>query len=132
MSGAATITQLWLDPDFRALKHHVIESTGLAYYADKDEELAARIGPRISQLALDGCGAYLTLLKNHEAGESERHLLINQLTIGETYFFRFTEQFDALRDVVIPDLLERNQATRSLRIWSAGCAIGAEPYSIAI
>ena len=132
MRSAATAGPLWLDPDFPALKNHVIESTGLAYYADKDDDLAARIGPRLSQLAMDGCGDYLALLKNRESGESERHLLINQLTIGETYFFRFTEQFDALRDVVIPDLLERNQATRTLRIWSAGCAIGAEPYSIAI
>ncbi len=78
-----------------------------------------RISARLAELGLNGCGAYLELLKNREAGEPERHLLIGQLTIGETYFFRHTEQFDALRDLVLPDLIERNRSTRSLRIWSA-------------
>jgi chemotaxis protein methyltransferase CheR len=120
------------DPDFPSLKQHVIDVTGLAYYADKDGDFAARIGPRLSHLALKSCGAYLALLRDREAGEAERHLLIGQLTIGETYFFRHTEQFDALRDVVLPDLIKRNEARRTLRVWSAGCAIGAEPYSLAI
>jgi chemotaxis protein methyltransferase CheR len=120
------------DPDYLSLKQHLIESTGLAYYADKDSDLAFRLGARLSELKLGGCGPYLSLLKNSEAGESERHLLIGQLTIGETFFFRHSEQFDALRDVVLPDLIERNQTTRTLRIWSAGCATGAEPYSLAI
>jgi chemotaxis protein methyltransferase CheR len=132
VSLAAAPRPLWQDPDFSSLKEHLIASTGLAYYADKDTDLADRIRPRLSHLAMNDCGAYLALLRNREAGESERHLLINQLTIGETYFFRHTEQFDALRDVVLPDLIERNQAGRSLRIWSAGCASGAEPYSLAI
>jgi chemotaxis protein methyltransferase CheR len=132
VNASATVHPLVLDPDYPSLKHHLIESTGLAYYADKDTDLAGRIGARLSQLSLDGCGAYLNLLRNRQAGESERHLLIGQLTIGETYFFRYTEQFDALRDVVIPDIIDRNRASRTLRIWSAGCAIGAEPYSVAI
>jgi len=132
VSAATTAHSLLLDPDYPALKQHVIESTGLAYYTDKDSDFALRIGARIAQLTLDGCGAYLDLLKNREAGESERHTLIGQLTIGETYFFRHAEQFDVLRDVVLPDLLERNAAQKTLRIWSAGCAIGAEPYTLAI
>jgi chemotaxis protein methyltransferase CheR len=132
MNALAPTHPLVRDPDFPLLKQHVIESTGLAYYADKDADLAARISGRLSQLTLDGCGAYLDLLKNRDEGEPERHLLIGQLTIGETYFFRHTEQFDALRDVALPDAIRRNRERRSLRIWSAGCAIGAEPYSIAI
>src|SRR5262249_48074142 len=81
MSLSAAAHPLLLDPHYVVLKQHLIESTGLAYYADKDEDLAARIGARLSQLSLNGCGAYLDLLKDQEAGESERHLLIGQLTI---------------------------------------------------
>jgi chemotaxis protein methyltransferase CheR len=81
---------------------------------------------------LKDCGAYAALLKNRDAGESERHFLIGQLTIGETYSFRHTEQFDAIRDVVLPDVIARNKNRRTLRIWSAGCALGAEPYSVGI
>jgi chemotaxis protein methyltransferase CheR len=120
------------DPAFPLLKQYLIESTGLAYYADKDADLAARIGARLSQLTLRSCAAYLELLKDRAAGESERHLLIGQLTIGETYFFRHVEQLDGLRDRAIPELIEKNRDRRTLRIWSAGCAVGAEPYSIAI
>lgn len=58
--------------------------------------------------------------------------VVAQLTIGETYFFRHAAQFAALRDLILPDLLSRRQATRSLRLWSAGCATGEEPYSLAM
>jgi chemotaxis protein methyltransferase CheR len=132
VSIAAAGHSLLLDPDYSSLKQHLIDSTGLAYYADKDADLAARISARLSQLSLNSCRAYLELLKDPQAGESERHLLIGQLTIGETYFFRHVEQFDGLREVVFPDLIERNRERRTLRVWSAGCAIGAEVYSLAI
>jgi chemotaxis protein methyltransferase CheR len=58
--------------------------------------------------------------------------LVPGITIGETSFFRHREHFDALRDVVLPDLADRNNPIRQLRIWCAGCADGAEPYSLSI
>jgi chemotaxis protein methyltransferase CheR len=59
--------------------------------------------------------------------------LISALTVGETYFFRNTNQFDALTQHILPDLLiERGHLNRRIRIWTAGCATGEEPYSIAI
>src|SRR5262245_55652868 len=57
--------------------------------------------------------------------------LLAQLTIGETYFFRNSAQFDALREHILPELLARRDALRTLRLWSAGCATGEEPYSLA-
>ncbi|HEX7587414.1 MAG TPA: CheR family methyltransferase, partial [Anaerolineae bacterium] len=59
--------------------------------------------------------------------------LVSALTIGETYFFRNTGHFDALAKKILPDLLiDREHSSRRIRIWSAGCATGEEPYSIAI
>ena len=115
------------DAQFGRLKALVIEATGMAFYADKDEELARIVQSRLSETGIEDCSAYI----DHLGGE-EMDLLVAELTIGETYFFRHKEQFDAFRDVVLPDLLERNQDTRQLRIWSAGCATGPEPYSLAI
>ncbi len=132
MNSTQTGASLLLDPAYPALKQHLIESTGLAYYANKDSDLAARIGARMAQLNLAGCSEYLAMLRDREDGEVERHALIGLLTIGETYFFRHSEQFDAIRDVALPDILQRNRDRRTLRIWSAGCATGAEPYTIAI
>ena len=120
------------DPGYPRLKEHLIAVTGLAYYADKDDDLAARVAQRLAQLGLAGCDAYLAMLLGGPASEAERDALIESLTIGETFFFRHGELFEAIRSVVIPDLLERNRASRRLRIWSAGCSVGAEPYSVAI
>lgn len=120
------------DPDYRRLKDRLIEFTGLAYYSDKDEDLAGRISRRFSELGLRDCASYLDLLQDDRKGESELDALIAELTIGETYFFRHREQFDALRSIVLPGILDRNQALRRLHIWSAGCATGAETYSIAL
>jgi chemotaxis protein methyltransferase CheR len=59
-------------------------------------------------------------------------LLLVHLTIGETYFFRNEPQFDALRQHILPEILQRRATTRTLRVWSAGCATGEEPYSLAM
>jgi chemotaxis protein methyltransferase CheR len=124
--------QLSSDPCFPRLKEYLIESTGLAYYMDKDADLSRRIGRRLSDLGLQACASYLELLRDPSRGPFEMDALIDEITIGETYFFRHREHFDALRDRVLPDLMARNAGNRRLRIWCAGCADGAEPYSLSI
>lgn len=120
------------DPAFARLKAMVIAATGLAYYGDKDAAFAERIGRRLSHgrgLALD---RYLAGLEAEGTGGVEFQALINELTVGETFFFRYAEQFEALCAVAIPECLRRNQGSRLLRIWSAGCSIGAEAYTMEI
>ena len=124
--------ELLSDPAYSRLKDHVLGTTGLAYYSDKDTDLARRIGRRLSDLGFHGCASYLDLLRDPRRGPSEMDALIAEVTIGETYFFRHREHFDALRDLVVPDLVARNAGSRRLRIWCAGCADGAEPYSLSI
>ncbi len=120
------------DPLFPALKAFLIQACGMSYYADKDDDLSSRIQRRLQTTGLNDCAAYLGMLRDPIKGRAELDELIAEVTIGETYFFRHTEHFDALRDIVLPDLIARNQARRSLRIWCAGCADGPEAYSIAI
>jgi len=120
------------DPVYPRLKDFLLESSGLAYYADKDSDLAERISRRLGTVGLSDCAAYLELLQDGPAGEAEFDAVIAELTIGETYFFRHREQFEAIRDILIPDVIGRKKDSKRLRIWSAGCATGAEAYSIAI
>ncbi len=120
------------DPAYGRLKDHLIASTGLAFYADRDILLTELIAERLSDLGLRDCSSYAEFLAAGEKGSAEMDVLISQLTIGETYFFRDEAQFAAIRDIILPDILERNRLSRQLRIWSAGCATGAEPYSLAI
>ena len=120
------------DPAYHRLKDYLIKSTGLAFYEDRDEQLTELIGGRLTDLGLSNCCSYEKLLFAGAKGSAEMERLIAQLTIGETYFFRDEEQFTAIREIVLPDILERNRPSKVLRIWSAGCATGAEPYSLAI
>jgi chemotaxis protein methyltransferase CheR len=117
------------DSSYPALKQYVLEHTGLDYYAARDEDLAARMSRRLTALHAPGCAGYLHRLRDDA---SELDALVGELTIGETYFFRQIEHFELLRSVILPDLLRSNRERRELRIWSAGCATGAEPYSLAI
>jgi chemotaxis protein methyltransferase CheR len=124
-------TAILADAHFPELKRYVLGQTGLSYYADKNDDLAARLARRLeARHALD-CDHYLRMLMG-TAGAREMECLVGELTIGETYFFRQVEHFDVLRSSIFPSLLERNAKTRRIRVWSAGCATGEEPYSIAI
>ncbi|MHB2015781.1 MAG: CheR family methyltransferase [Candidatus Xenobia bacterium] len=119
-------------PDFASLKAWVIDATGLAFYEARDAELARCVAQRMQAIKRAEVTDYLRLLQHPERGPAELDLLVAELTNGETYFFRYPEQFTALREVILPDVLLRNRPIRRLRIWSAGCAIGAEPYSLSI
>jgi chemotaxis protein methyltransferase CheR len=127
-----TLDALLSDPLYPRLKDHVVGSTGLTYYADRDEDLVRRIGVRFLSLGISDCASYLGVLRDPVRGPAELDALAVEITIGETYFFRHREHYDALRDIVLPHLIERNREHRGLRIWCAGCADGPEPYSLAI
>lgn len=83
-------------------------------------------------VAAGGYSSVAALYADAHRGGRAWDLVIEHLTIGETYFFRNGPQFDALRAQIIPDLMQRHAATRAIRIWSAGCATGEEPYSLAM
>ncbi|MEN2746160.1 CheR family methyltransferase [Sphingomonas sp. T9W2] len=118
------------DEAFAAVKALVIGRTGHHYYVDKDAQFAERIAHRMAETGDATLARYRDRLQDpHDA---EWPLLESAVTINETFFFRFAEQFDALRSVILPQLIRRNAAEKRLRIWSVGCSTGAEAHSIAI
>ena len=116
-----------------ALHRFVVAHTGITYFQERPADFAARVGRRLDATGARNAADYLARVRG-DSPESvaERNALIDAVTIGETFFFRFAEQFAALRDRVLPLLLHANRAEQSLRVWSAACASGAELYSIAI
>ena len=74
---------------------------------------------------------HLTVRGNREA---ELRLLLNEITIGETYMFRSPPQLEALRSVILPQIMQAKSAMgfKRLRLWSAGCSTGEEPYTLAM
>ncbi len=121
-----------VDADFPRLKSLIIERTGHFYYQDKDDLLWERVRKRLTATGVRGSSPYMALLNDRDSGPAEWARLEAEITIGETFFFRYAEQFAALRDTILPEIVERKHPERRLRIWSAGCATGAEPYSLAI
>jgi chemotaxis protein methyltransferase CheR len=120
------------DDPFWTIKRRVIEETGQFYYADKDDLLLERLRRRQTATRDVDLLAYLRRLSDSIAGPDEWRALEAEISIAETFFFRYADHFEALRTEILPDLLERNAETRQLRVWSAGCSTGAEAYSIAI
>ncbi len=80
---------------------------------------------------LDSLGDLCNLLRETRGAGLDRKV-VDAITTNETLFFRDVAPFDALRGVILPELLERNAATRTLRIWSAAACSGQEAYSIAM
>ncbi|WCS27470.1 protein-glutamate O-methyltransferase CheR [Methylobacterium sp. NMS14P] len=123
---------LGVDAAYAPLKARIIARTGHHYYTDKDELLIERLHRRFRAAAVADCAAYAALLSSGAEGEAEWARLEAEITVGETFFFRYAEQFNALRATILPALIAARASERVLRIWSAGCSTGAEPYSLAI
>jgi chemotaxis protein methyltransferase CheR len=102
---------------------------GLYYPERKRSDLAHGLS---MALGTTSCRTLAELYADAVASGPGWEALLAQLTVGETYFFRNGAQFDALREHILSELLERRSGLRTLRLWSAGCATGEEPYSLAI
>jgi chemotaxis protein methyltransferase CheR len=102
---------------------------GLHYPERRRGDLAHGLGQAAAACGLNSLTA---LYNGMVVGEAIWDAAIAQITIGETYFFRNGAQFAALRERILPELLARRGPVRSLRLWSAGCATGEEPYSLAM
>jgi len=123
------------DDEFRLFRDLIHRECGLYFADNKRAFLSARIGKRLAAKSIGSFYRYYRYLQEggHEQ-EEELLRLLDVLTINETSFFRNRPQFEFLESVVIPEIVRRKRASgdRRLRIWSAGCSTGEEPYSIAI
>lgn len=115
------------DADFAAIREFVLRRAGINLSEGKRALVTGRLDRRLREI---GCPSYAEYLERIGSGElvpgSEAQVALDLLTTNETYFFREQKHFDFLRDRVLPE------AHQPLRIWSAACSSGEEPYSIAM
>jgi chemotaxis protein methyltransferase CheR len=117
--------------DLKLLGDLIQERFGLTFDGVRQEILASRLQPRIRELRLETPRAYYEYLRFHPQRDAELDRLPALVTNNETYFFRETRQFEILIEHVIPE--RRGVAPiHPLRLLSAGCSSGEEPYSLAI
>ena len=116
---------------FHALRDLIAAETGIVLNDGKKNFLAARLQRRLRRLMLRGYDEYYAYVRQHH---EELEHLINAVTTNKTSFFREPHHFDLLAREIVPALVRRAEATgsRRVRIWSAGCSSGEEPYSIAM
>jgi len=117
--------------NFQYLKTVANQRSGIVVEDDKFDMFYSRIARRVRSLGLKSFDAYCDLIKNEKEGVEVLEL-INSITTNLTAFFREKHHFEFMHDVAIPEAIERNHATKQLRIWSAGCSTGEEPYSLAM
>jgi len=112
----------------------IYQVAGIFHPDNKLQLLQDRCSRRMSELKVATLHEYFQCLTIRPTRQAELVALLNEITIGETCFFRNQQQLDSLRDVVIPKILQAkaNSCLRRLRIWSAGCSTGEEPYSLSM
>ena len=117
--------------DLKLLGDLIQERFGLTFDGVRRDILASRLQPRMRELRLESPRAYYEYLRFHPQRDAELDRLPALVTNNETYFFRETRQFQILVDHLVPP--HRAAApSRPLRLLSAGCSSGEEPYSLAI
>ena len=118
--------------DYLRFSRLVHERYGLNFPEKRRTDLEQGVRQAFAASTCEDLDEYYRLLLDPDHGAVHLQRLVNALTIGESHFFRNRGQFDALLHHVLPEIIERRRSLRTLRIWSAGCAGGQEPYSIAI
>ncbi len=116
---------------FDALSALLKQTSGLIVTADKLYLVEDRLMPIVRREKLSCLNALVSVLERRS-----RPALLQEvaqaMTVNETYFFRDKTPFDQLRDIVLPALIEARTTSKALRIWSAACSAGQEPYSVAM
>ena len=118
------------DKEFEFIRHVIAENAGIVLGPNKRQLVQGRLARRLRELGLPTYESYCEHLR--DSGPEELVGLINALTTNVTSFFRENHHFEALASYMIPEALKRNQHSRRLRIWSAGCSTGEEPYCLAM
>ncbi len=121
---------LYTRDDFDFLRKISNEHSGILVPDDKFDMFYSRLSKRVRMHGLTNFKEYCQFLKNNP--DQEFTAFINAVTTNLTSFFREKHHFEYVKNTIIPDILSRNSVKKTIRVWSAGCSTGEEPYSIAM
>src|SRR5574341_47968 len=120
------------DDVFRLLRDFVHSYCGIYFDDGSKFLLERRLSRRLEQHRLKSFEEYYHFLRYDRKKEEELAILVDNLTTNETYFFREGPQLRAFFEEILPELRRTLAGQKALRIWSAGCSTGEEPYTIAM
>jgi len=125
-------TQPLPDREFRRLAEFIYAECGIKLPPTKKTMLEARLHKRLRTLNMESYSTYCDYLFSPKGQEAELISLIDTVTTNTTEFFREPKHFEILTQKVIPNFIERFGINTTLRLWSAGCSSGEEPYTLAV
>ncbi|MCS6807568.1 MAG: protein-glutamate O-methyltransferase CheR [Bacteroidota bacterium] len=119
---------------FKKFRDFIYEQCGISFTENKKYLLEGRIAKRLEAHNLSTFEEYFELLSNSASAREELPSLFEVVTINETYFFRNPPQFEALEQVILPEIIatKQAQASKKVRIWSAASSSGEEAYTISM
>ncbi len=120
------------DKDFRRFSEFIHAECGIKLPPSKKTMVEARLQKRLRQLGMPTFREYNDFLFSPAGLSEELGQLIDAITTNTTEFFREPRHFDILRETVLPGWLKAHAHDRKLRLWSAGCSSGEEPYTLAM
>lgn len=120
--------------EFESLAGYIYRTTGIRYESKKMYYISKRVEKRMQMLGIETAAEYIRKLRFADPDKTEFQLLINILTINETYFFRDYPQLESFAESCLQSMAKRKHKKKDhwIRIWSAGCSTGEEPYTLAI
>ncbi|MFI5101875.1 MAG: CheR family methyltransferase [Terriglobales bacterium] len=122
------------DPAYLKIRDLIYGISGIYHSEEKLYLLSSRCARRMFALGAASPSEYLEHLTTRGDRAAELRLLLNEITIGETYMFRHPAQLEALRNVILPQILQVKGfiGLKRLRFWCAGCSTGEEPHTLAM
>jgi chemotaxis protein methyltransferase CheR len=124
------------DKEFDLVKGRLLEVAGISLSDAKRTLVISRLSKVIKKLSLDGFSSYLDFLDSSKAKEADKQDFVNALTTNLTRFYREDHHFDHLQKYIAQVIAQKPRTSANgkprLRIWSAGCSTGQEPYTIAM
>ena len=122
------------DDSFHTLRDMIYDRSGMHFPDHKKYILENRLARRVEDSGFENYEKYIIYLKHDAGREKEFASLFNIITTNETFFFRDTNQLQAFESVALPDTVQKlkTKGSKKLRIWSAACSTGEEPYTLSM
>ncbi len=120
------------DKVFDKLSHFIFTQYGIKMPKAKKIMLQSRLQRRLRELNMNSYDEYCDFVFSKEGEAMEVIHMIDVVTTNKTEFFREPAHFDFLREIVLPEFIQKSRKNDTLKIWSAGCSSGEEPYTLAM
>lgn len=125
--------RITMTPDqFKVMSKIIYDRSGIHFPENKKYIIESRLSHRVTELELEDFDQYIAYLTMGPYQMDEFQEMFNRITINETSFFRNEAQLDVFEKVILPELLDSRSSNKRLRIWSAACSTGEEPFTLAM